>query len=117
MEIRIYARSLVLNRRKEGITSRFLSACLHSSVAILKSLKSGLGRDARTSQRRDDPLALTTEGRHTARNCQQKREANATYFQVKNMNLMNYCRFEKSAHRTTGQSTARRCLCLCGDEG
>lgn len=63
MEIRIYARSLVLNRRKEGIASRFLSACLRSSVAILKSLKSGLGRDARTSQRHAHHRDVMTRSR------------------------------------------------------
>ena len=44
---------------------------------------------------------------HTAQNINQK--VKQTLFSGKNRNLMNYCRFEKSAHKTTGQSTAYRC--------
>lgn len=44
---------------------------------------------------------------HTAQNINQK--VKQTLFSGKNRNLMNYCRFEKSAHQTTGQSTAYRC--------
>lgn len=37
-----------------------------------------------------------------------KQKGEANFFSGKNRNLMNYCRFEKSAHKT-GQSIAYRC--------
>lgn len=49
---------------------------------------------------------------HTAQNYKQKCEANFIYFPVKTFSLMDYCRFEKSAHETTGQRMAYRCFYL-----
>lgn len=45
-----------------------------------------------------------------------KGEANFYLFSGKNMNLMDYCRSEKPAHKTAGQSIAYRCFHRCGDK-
>lgn len=86
MEIQIYATRLILNLRREWISSHFLSTFYALHVADISSLNSKISHDLNHG----DVIYLhwntsaQLEVMHTAQNCKQNGEANF-YFQVQTL--------------------------------
>lgn len=59
---------------------------------------------------------LRQVGMYTAQNYKQKQWSKLILFLGKNINLMDYCRSEKWAHKQM-DSIVYRCFDLCGDKG